>query len=67
MLLVVANNLIGSFNWFQTGNSQCDGGEPLSIRQMITRVVDDHAIDPSQVFLSPEPSARVPKSGVSLI
>ncbi len=47
-----ANNLIGSFNWFQTGDSQRGGGEPLSIRQMITRVVDDHAIDPSQVFIT---------------
>lgn len=48
----LTNNLIGSFNWFQTGDSQRGGGEPLSIRQMITQVVDDHTIDPSQVFIT---------------
>jgi poly(hydroxyalkanoate) depolymerase family esterase len=46
------NNLIGSFNWFQTGDSKRGGGEPLSIRQMITQVMDDHAIDPAQVFIT---------------
>lgn len=48
----LTNNLIGSFNWFQTGDSQRGGGEPLSIRQMITQVVDDHAIDRSRVFIT---------------
>ena len=48
----LTNNLIGSFNWFQTGDSHRGGGEPLSIRQMITQVVYDHAIDPSQVFIT---------------
>jgi poly(hydroxyalkanoate) depolymerase family esterase len=48
----LANNLIGSFNWFETGDSQRDGGEPLSIRQMIKQVVDDHAVDPSRVFIT---------------
>jgi poly(hydroxyalkanoate) depolymerase family esterase len=47
-----ANNLIGSFNWFETGDSQRGGGEPLSICQMIEQVVDDHAIDPSRVFIT---------------
>jgi poly(hydroxyalkanoate) depolymerase family esterase len=46
------NNLIGSFNWFETGDSQRGGGEPLSIRQMIKQVVDDHEIDPSRVFIT---------------
>ncbi len=47
-----ANNPIGSFNWFKTGDSHRGGGEPLSIRQMIARVIDDHAIDPSRVFIT---------------
>jgi poly(hydroxyalkanoate) depolymerase family esterase len=47
-----ANNLIGSFNWFETGDSQRGGGEPLSIRQMIEQVVDDHSVDPSRVFIT---------------
>ncbi len=46
------NNAIGSFNWFKTGDSHRGGGEPLSIRQMIGQVVDDHAIDPSRVFIT---------------
>jgi poly(hydroxyalkanoate) depolymerase family esterase len=46
------NNAIGSFNWFKRGDSHRGGGEPLSIRQMITQVVDDHAIDPSRVFIT---------------
>ena len=48
----LTNNLIGSFNWFETGDSQRGGGEPLSIRQMIKQVVEDHAIDPSRVFIT---------------
>lgn len=46
------NNMIGSFNWFETGDSQRGGGEPLSIRNMIKQVVDDHAVDPSRVFIT---------------
>jgi len=46
------NNLISSFNWFKSGDSHRGGGEPLSIRQMIRKVVDDHAVDPSRVFIT---------------
>ena len=48
----LTNNMIGSFNWFETGDSQRGEGEPLSIRQMIGQVVDDHAVDPSRVFIT---------------
>ena len=48
----LTNNLIGSFNWFETGDSQRGGGEALSIRQMIKQVVDDHAIDPLRIFIT---------------
>jgi poly(hydroxyalkanoate) depolymerase family esterase len=46
------NNSIGSFNWFKLGDSHRGGGEPLSIRQMISQVVDDHAVDSSRVFIT---------------
>ncbi len=46
------NNAVGGFNWFQTGDSHRGGGEPLSIRQMIRQVVDDHAVDPTRVFIT---------------
>lgn len=46
------NNAIGSFNWFKPGDSHRDSGEPLSIRHMIKQVVDDHAVDPSRVFIT---------------
>jgi poly(hydroxyalkanoate) depolymerase family esterase len=46
------NNLLGGFNWFETGDSSRDEGEPLSIRQMIKQVVDDHALDPARVFIT---------------
>lgn len=32
----LTNNLLGSFNWFETDDSERGGGEPLCIRQMIT-------------------------------
>jgi len=48
----LTNNLIGSFNWFETGDNHRGAGEPLSIRQMIKQVVDDHAVDPSRVFIT---------------
>lgn len=46
------NNPLSSFNWFKSGDTSRGGGEPLSIRHMIKQVVDDHAIDPSRVFIT---------------
>ena len=46
------NNPLSSFNWFKSGDTRRDGGEPLSIRHMIKQVVDDYAIDPSRVFIT---------------
>lgn len=46
------NNATGSFNWFMPDDSRRGGGEALSIRQMISQVVDDHAVDPSRVFIT---------------
>ena len=47
-----SNNAISSFNWFKPRDSQRGDGEPLSIRQMIGRVCDEHAIDPSRIFIT---------------
>ncbi|CAM4043933.1 PHB depolymerase family esterase [Vreelandella rituensis] len=46
------NNPLSSFNWFKSGDTERGGGEPLSIRHMIKQVVEDHAIDPSRVFIT---------------
>ncbi|EHJ91794.1 extracellular catalytic domain type 1 short-chain-length polyhydroxyalkanoate depolymerase [Vreelandella boliviensis] len=46
------NNPISSFNWFKSGDSRRGDGEPLSIRNMVEQVVDDHSIDPSRVYIT---------------
>ncbi|MBS3667984.1 extracellular catalytic domain type 1 short-chain-length polyhydroxyalkanoate depolymerase [Vreelandella boliviensis] len=46
------NNPLSSFNWFKSGDSRRGDGEPLSIRQMIEQVVDDHDIDPTRIFVT---------------
>lgn len=48
----LTNNLLGSFNWFESDDIHRGGGEPLSIHQMIKKVVDDHAVDPSRIFIT---------------
>ncbi|MDX2422199.1 MAG: PHB depolymerase family esterase [Amphritea sp.] len=48
----LVNNAQGGFNWFKLGDIHRGDGEPLSIRQMIGQVVDDHAIDLSRVFIT---------------
>ena len=48
----LTNNLLGGSNWFETGDGERAGGEPLSIRQMIKQVVDNYAVDPSRVFIT---------------
>ncbi|MEI4263996.1 PHB depolymerase family esterase [Roseovarius sp. D0-M9] len=48
----LTNNVLGSFNWFESGDIHRGGGEPLSIRHMIKQVVDDHAVDPSRIFIT---------------
>lgn len=47
-----SNNPMRSFNWFRLGDSHRGGGEPLSISQMITQVVADHAIDRDRIFIT---------------
>ncbi len=47
-----ANNPNGCFNWFQPGDIERDDGEALSIRQMVEKMVLDHGVDRSRVFVT---------------
>jgi poly(hydroxyalkanoate) depolymerase family esterase len=47
-----ANNPKTCFNWFLPGDTARDRGEALSIRQMIERMIVDHAIDRKRVFIT---------------
>ncbi len=47
-----ANNPNRCFNWFQPGDNERGQGEAQSIRQMIDRMVVDHGIDPTRVFIT---------------
>ncbi|MFD2265163.1 PHB depolymerase family esterase [Lacibacterium aquatile] len=46
------NNPKTCFNWFRDQDTARDGGEALSIRQMIARMVADHGIDPARIFVT---------------
>lgn len=46
------NNSSRCFNWFETGDTTRGQGEPLSIKQMVDRMVADHAIDPARVHVT---------------
>ncbi|HEX8445551.1 MAG TPA: PHB depolymerase family esterase [Sphingomonas sp.] len=47
-----ANNPNLCFNWFVPGDTARGGGEPLSIRNMVARMVADHEIDPARIFVT---------------
>lgn len=47
-----SNNPHRCFNWFLAGDIERGHGEALSIRQMVARMVSDHAIDASRVFIT---------------
>jgi poly(hydroxyalkanoate) depolymerase family esterase len=47
-----ANNPNLCFNWFQPEDTRRDGGEALSIRQMIGAMVEAHPIDPARIFIT---------------
>jgi poly(hydroxyalkanoate) depolymerase family esterase len=46
-----ANNPNTCFTWFRPADTQRNRGEALSIRQMIERMIRDHGIDHSRVFI----------------
>jgi poly(hydroxyalkanoate) depolymerase family esterase len=47
-----SNNAHGCFNWFNPEDTTRDHGEACSIRQMIARMVTDHAIDANSIFVT---------------
>lgn len=47
-----ANNANTCFNWFNREDIARDGGEALSIRQMIAHMSKTHRIDPRRVFVT---------------
>ncbi len=47
-----SNNANGCFNWFYPEDTTRERGEAGSIRQMIARMVKDHAIDPRRIFIT---------------
>jgi poly(hydroxyalkanoate) depolymerase family esterase len=46
------NNPHGCFNWFQKGDIERGRGEALSIRQMVEKIVSDHRLDRTRVFVT---------------
>jgi poly(hydroxyalkanoate) depolymerase family esterase len=47
-----SNNANGCFNWFVPEDTTRDSGEAASIRQMVARMVRDHNIDESRIFVT---------------
>ena len=47
-----SNNPNGCFNWFQSGDIERGRGETLSIRQMVRKMVSDHGVDRTRVFVT---------------
>jgi len=47
-----SNNANTCFNWFSPEDASRDSGEASSIRQMIARMVGDHALDPSRISVT---------------
>jgi poly(hydroxyalkanoate) depolymerase family esterase len=47
-----SNNASTCFNWFIPEDTARDSGEACSIRQMIARMVDDHGINASRIFVT---------------
>ena len=47
-----ANNQNACFNWFESGDIRRGAGEPLSIKQMVDRMVTDYGLDRKRVFVT---------------
>nr|VFK79269.1 MAG: esterase, PHB depolymerase family [Candidatus Kentron sp. SD] len=47
-----SNNPLRCFNWFREEDTTRDSGEPLSIRQMVDRMVIDHDLDGRAVYVT---------------
>ena len=46
-----ANHANACFNWFAVADTRRGGGEALSIREMVDRMVTDHGLDPGRVYV----------------
>lgn len=46
------NNPLRCFNWFRPEDTRRNGGEALSIRQMIDRAVGDHGLDHRRIYVT---------------
>jgi len=46
------NNPLRCFNWFRLEDTRRDGGEALSIKQMIDRMVEDHGLDRRRIYVT---------------
>jgi poly(hydroxyalkanoate) depolymerase family esterase len=46
------NNLTGAFHWFQPDDMRRGKGEAQSIMEMVERMVREHDVDPSRIFIS---------------
>ncbi len=47
-----ANNQNACFNWFESGDIRRGAGEPLSIKQMVDKMVSDYGLDSERVFVT---------------
>lgn len=47
-----ANNSATCFNWFESGDIARGQGEALSIRQMIDRMIADHGVSGSRIYIT---------------
>lgn len=47
-----ANNSSSCFNWFEAGDTARGQGEALSIKQMVDRMIADHGIAPTRVYVT---------------
>jgi feruloyl esterase len=47
-----ANNPLRCFNWFKADDTARGRGEPLSIKEMVERMIATHKIDPARVFIT---------------
>jgi poly(hydroxyalkanoate) depolymerase family esterase len=46
------NNPLRCFNWFKPEDNERERGEPLSISQMVDRMVDEHGVDARRVYVT---------------
>jgi len=47
-----ANNSSSCFNWFEVGDTTRGQGEPLSIRQMVDRMIADHGSAAGRIYVT---------------